>query len=77
MAGNVLEWCQSLCEPYPYQTDDGREDPKAFGARVLRGGAFRSSERFIRCAVRLRNDPNSTGDGIGFPVVVAPGPSGP
>ena len=70
MAGNVWEWCQ-IYEPYPYQTDDGREDLKAEGSRVLRGGAFRCYERFIRCAVRLRYDPNYWGDFIGFRLCVA------
>jgi len=39
MCGNVYEWCSSLCKPYPYRSDDGREDPGADGGRVMRGGS--------------------------------------
>ncbi|MFB6295804.1 MAG: formylglycine-generating enzyme family protein [Halobacteriales archaeon] len=39
MAGNVSEWTSSLYRPYPYDADDGREDPTVRGERVTRGGA--------------------------------------
>ncbi|MFB6300757.1 MAG: formylglycine-generating enzyme family protein [Halobacteriales archaeon] len=39
MAGNVSEWTLSLYRPYPYDADDGREDPTVNGERVTRGGA--------------------------------------
>jgi formylglycine-generating enzyme required for sulfatase activity len=63
MAGNVWEWTRSLwgddvATPrftYPYVLDDGREDVKAPDhiRRVLRGGAFGSNHRHVRCAYRL------------------------
>src|SRR5205823_9804823 len=40
MAGNVAEWTQSLRKPYPYNADDGRNDPVADGERVIRGGSW-------------------------------------
>jgi formylglycine-generating enzyme required for sulfatase activity len=40
MAGNVFEWTHSLKKDYPYNILDGREDNKALGLRVLRGGSF-------------------------------------
>lgn len=79
-AGNVFEWTRSRWgtdwgQPtfrYPYTPDNGREDgdasPEMF--RVLRGGAFDSSPRFVRCAFRLRNLPNDRVRSIGFRVVV-------
>ncbi|MDY6817912.1 MAG: SUMF1/EgtB/PvdO family nonheme iron enzyme [Halobacteriales archaeon] len=39
LAGNVSEWTSSLYRPYPYDADDGREDPTVRGERVTRGGA--------------------------------------
>ncbi|MCZ6483305.1 MAG: SUMF1/EgtB/PvdO family nonheme iron enzyme [Alphaproteobacteria bacterium] len=38
LSGNEAEWTSSLLMPYPYNAADGREDPKALGERVTRGG---------------------------------------
>ena len=38
LAGNEAEWTSSLFKPYPYDAADGREEPKAPGERVTRGG---------------------------------------
>ena len=69
MAGNVWEWVASRYRAYPYQPDDGREDPHALGRRVLRGGSFRSThERYLRCAFRSMSYPTRRRDHIGFRV---------
>lgn len=69
MAGNVWEWVNSLYRPYPYDPDDGREDPDAVGTRVLRGGSFYSpSANYIRCATRSMSHPRRRRDHIGFRV---------
>jgi formylglycine-generating enzyme required for sulfatase activity len=78
MAGNVFEWTRSLWgehqkEPsfkYPYDPADGREDLDAPGSvdRVLRGGAFNSNRRRVRCAFRLRCPPNYRPGSLGFRV---------
>jgi iron(II)-dependent oxidoreductase len=40
MAGSEAEWTASLFRPYPYDADDGREDPTDPGERVTRGGDY-------------------------------------
>jgi formylglycine-generating enzyme required for sulfatase activity len=60
MAGNVWEWCSSLYRPYPFRSDDGREDPRdAMNNRVLRGGSWADSARLARVTFRLRNQPDT------------------
>jgi formylglycine-generating enzyme required for sulfatase activity len=72
MAGNVWEWCRSLYKPYPYDAKDGREDPKATGHRVVRGGAFYDNERGVRCAYRYGHLPIDRYRDRGLRLVVAP-----
>jgi len=72
MAGNVFEWTLSLYRPYPYQSDDGREDPHAVGDRVLRGGSWLGSRRLARVSYRSFSGPDVFGNDAGFRVVVAP-----
>ncbi len=38
MGALLSEWTRSAHRPYPFQKGDGREDPTAEAARVLRGG---------------------------------------
>ena len=72
MAGNVWEWTSSLYRDYPYQADDGREDPASSDLRVLRGGSFYLAQVFARCAYRYDVDPFVRLDLRGFRVGVAP-----
>jgi len=73
VAGNVWEWTHSLKNGYPYNACDGREDEKASGARVLRGGSFRFDEGSARCAYRDDDVIGYLSGGIGFRVVASPG----
>jgi formylglycine-generating enzyme required for sulfatase activity len=82
MAGNVREWTHSLWQTewrspglkYPYDPQDGREDPKSGGQRVLRGGGFLDIQSSLRCAFRSGNLPGLSFLSRGFRIVVAPGP---
>lgn len=71
MAGNVLEWTASLYRPYPYRPDDGRNDPKAEGSRVLRGGSWLYLQRYARCAFRYWLISGRFNFNVGFRVVVS------
>lgn len=79
MAGNVWEWTNTVwgasgdspTYKYPYNALDGREDFSAPGARVLRGGAFLSDARGVRCACRSGNYPDFRFWNIGFRVVAS------
>jgi formylglycine-generating enzyme required for sulfatase activity len=72
MIGNVWEWTRSLYEPYPYEADDGRENLRSDGFRVVRGGAFVDDHRLARVASRDWGCPNDWVDDDGFRVVVSP-----
>jgi formylglycine-generating enzyme required for sulfatase activity len=83
LSGNVWEWTRSLWgtsffEPdfqYPYDPEDGRENPEPGDdmRRVLRGGSFLDSGRYVRCACRYGGyDPNDRYGNYGFRVVASP-----
>jgi len=66
MAGNVLEWTSSQYRAYPYQPDDGREEPTGGDTRTLRGGAFGNIEGNVRCANRVSISPTFRFAFVGF-----------
>jgi len=83
MSGNVWEWTRSLwgtdlSEPeykYPYHPGDGREDLQKEDRwlRVLRGGSAWNENDWLRCAYRIRHNPNYDNYySVGFRVVVSP-----
>jgi len=71
LTGNVWEWTLSLYREYPYRDDDGRNDRKAEGPRVVRGGSWFNSQRGARGASRNRDDPVNFSTLIGFRVVLS------
>jgi formylglycine-generating enzyme required for sulfatase activity len=73
MAGNVWEWTSSEYQDYPYDPDDGREDPEDDAARTLRGGSWYDTELRVRCASRNRDFQYDRFVFIGFRVVSSPG----
>ena len=66
MSGDVWAWTSSLYMPYPYRSDDGREDPQAAGARALRGGSWYGAPKSLRSAYRYRANPESCLNTVGF-----------
>ena len=66
LAGNAWEWTSSLDALYPYVASDGREDPRAPGRRILRGGCYANPCGFARCACRFRLLPNVRNSFLGF-----------
>jgi formylglycine-generating enzyme required for sulfatase activity len=72
LSGNVWEWTRSLYRAYPYDPFDGRENLKADGPRVVRGGSFNHNVRYVRAAYRNWGGPDFRLDYLGFRVVVSP-----
>lgn len=71
MSGNVLEWVNTIYDstefPYPYVTDDGREDINRTDVqRVLRGGSWYYQDRFILTAYRYLNTPDNAFNTVGL-----------
>ncbi len=77
MAGNVWEWTRTLWGQnvgkldfgYPYNANDGREDPADVGRRVVRGGSFVDIGYSVRCACRALDSSDNRYSGIGFRVM--------
>ena len=73
MMGSVWEWTQSLYKPDTYDVEDGREDLKNPGERVVRGYFMSGSERFsVRSAKRGSAAPDRKEPYLGFRIVIAP-----
>jgi formylglycine-generating enzyme required for sulfatase activity len=75
MAGNVYEWTSTEFREYPYDSDDGREDPQAIEPRVIRGGSFLLNRNAANCAARAPAGPRARSVSAGFRVAVSAGSS--
>ena len=69
LMGNVWEWTSSGYAPYPYNTDDGREDAGVEQARVLRGGSWFNDPDIVRSSARFYDLPGYRSINIGFRVL--------
>jgi formylglycine-generating enzyme required for sulfatase activity len=76
MIGNVFEWTRSHFRPYPYRSNDGRENLHDDDVqRVVRGGSWDSvSRNRARCACRLGGGPDFRHVSLGFRVVLRSSP---
>lgn len=60
------EWTRGQYWPYPYDGDDGRDDPEGGAERVIRGGSWAKPALRARTVSRGMNDPFFTDNDVGF-----------
>jgi formylglycine-generating enzyme required for sulfatase activity len=72
MSGNVWEWVSTIIRPYPYDPNDGREDPELYAERVWRGGPWSNGYWWQRSSVRYRSVPFYANDNLGFRCASSP-----
>jgi serine/threonine-protein kinase len=72
MAGNLREWTSSLYLPYPYRSDDGREELTVGGYRVVRGGHWDGTTDFGLSAYRFEDRPEYHSSCVGFRCASSP-----
>ena len=68
VAGNLRDWCNTKFEDYPYDANDGREDPPATYdecCRIQRGGSY-GATNYLRCASRQNASPYRRDQHFGF-----------
>jgi formylglycine-generating enzyme required for sulfatase activity len=71
LSGNVWEWCRTKWEG-GYRAYENDSTLEGTARRVVRGGSFGRPEIGVRCAFRVRVDPDFRNFYGGFRVVVSP-----
>ena len=73
MAGNVFEWCEDWYSPKYYKQTDGASNPintvSSSGERVIRGGCWYFSWKFLSLSTRQHYPPWKKYGIIGFRIV--------
>ena len=69
MHGNVAEWTRTTYKPYPYNSDDGREQASEPGRKVVRGGSWCDRPKRCRSAFRLSFPRWQRVHNVGFRVI--------
>jgi formylglycine-generating enzyme required for sulfatase activity len=70
MHGNAAEWTLSSYRPYPYDNNDGRNDPNSVEMKTVRGGSWYDRPIHARSAARLPYRPWQAVYNVGFRVIV-------
>jgi formylglycine-generating enzyme required for sulfatase activity len=70
MHGNAGEWTLSSYRPYPYDNNDGRNDPNSAEMKTVRGGSWYDRPIHARSASRLPYRPWQAVYNVGFRVVL-------
>jgi formylglycine-generating enzyme required for sulfatase activity len=68
--GNAAEWTRSAYRPYPYDEEDGRNDGRPEGKKVVRGGSWYDPPRRCRSAFRQAYRAEQPVFDVGFRVVL-------
>jgi len=70
MHGNAAEWTFSSYRPYPYNEQDGRNDPNVVEMKTVRGGSWYDRPIHARSAARLPYRPWQAVYNVGFRVAM-------
>ncbi len=69
MHGNACEWTRTTYKSYPYNPDDGRDNPTETGKKVVRGGSWCDRPTRCRSAFRLSYPTWQRVHNVGFRVI--------
>jgi len=70
MIGNVCEWTRSSYAPYPYKSDDGRNNGDANTPKVARGGSWADRPKTAGSSIRFPYAAHQKVYNVGFRVIV-------